>query len=166
MSPDKGVHVAARVARAAGVPLRIAAKMREPAELAYFEHEVAPLLGVDVEYVGEAGGREKLDLLAGARCLLNPLAWPEPFGMVMIEALASGTPVVATPCGSVPELITDGVTGFIAATDVGLVAALVGVGAIDRSRCRKEADIRFSTARMVADHLDVYQRAIERRRSR
>ena len=95
MSPDKGVHIAARAARRAGVPLRIAAKMREPAEFAYFEREVKPLLGGGVEYVGEVGGQAKLELLARATCLLNPLTWPEPFGMVMIEALACGTPVVA-----------------------------------------------------------------------
>ena len=160
MSPDKGVHVAARVARAAGVPLRIAAKMREPAELAYFEEHVAPLLGGEIEYVGEVGGRDKLDLLAGATCLLNPLAWPEPFGMVMVEALACGTPVVATPCGSVPEIVTDGVTGSVRADEPGLIEALAGVGALDRSRCRKEAAERFSTERMVADHVALYERVI------
>ena len=106
------------------MPLRIAAKLREPAEQAYFDRAVEPLLGDGVEYVGEVGGAEKLDLLAGAMCLLNPIAWPEPFGMVMIEALACGTPVVATPCGSVPELVTDGVTGFVRADDAGLAAAL------------------------------------------
>jgi glycosyltransferase involved in cell wall biosynthesis len=160
MSPDKGVDVAARVARAAGVPLRIAAKMREPAELAYFEEQVAPLLGPDIEYVGEVGGADKRDLLAGARCLLNPIAWPEPFGMVMIEALASGTPVVATPCGSVPEIVTDGVTGFIASDETALADAVTRVGQLDRSACRKDTAERFSTARMVARHLDLYGRAI------
>jgi glycosyltransferase involved in cell wall biosynthesis len=160
MSPDKGVHVAARVARRAGVPLRIAAKMREPDELAYFEQEVAPLLGGGVDYVGEVGGRDKLDLLAGARCLLNPLAWPEPFGMVMIEALACGTPVVATPCGSVPEIVTDGVTGYVAPDEAGLAAAVARVGALDRSRCRKEAADRFATERMVADHLALYRQVV------
>jgi glycosyltransferase involved in cell wall biosynthesis len=158
MSPDKGVHTAARVARDVGVPLRIAAKMREPAEQAYFEDEVAPLLGDGTEYVGEVGGDDKLDLLASARCLLNPIAWPEPFGMVMIEALACGTPVIATPGGSVPEIITDGATGFIAADETELAEALTRVGDLDRSRCRKEASERFSTERMVADHVDLYGR--------
>ena len=113
MSPDKGVGTAVRVARKAGVSLKIAAKMREPAECLYFEQEVAPLLGDGVEYLGEVERPEKLRLLADASCLLNTLAWPEPFGMVMIEALACGTPVVGTPRGSVPELIVDGVTGFV-----------------------------------------------------
>ena len=158
MSPDKGVHVAARVARAAAVPLRIAAKMREPAEREYFESQVAPLLGGDVDYVGEVGGREKLDLLAGATCLLNPIAWPEPFGMVMIEALATGTPVVATRCGSVPEIVDHGVTGFIASDEPDLVRAVQRAGELDRAHCRKAANERFSTERMVAEHLMLYDR--------
>ena len=106
--------------------------------------------------MGVVGGTDKLDLLAGATCLLNPIAWPEPFGMVMIEALACGTPLVATPCGSVPEIITHGVTGFIAAGDDDLVDALGRVVDLDRGRCRKEAAARFSTERMVAAHLDLY----------
>lgn len=158
MSPDKGVDAAARIARIAGVPLMIAAKMREPAEHSYFEEHIAPLLGDGVSYVGEVGGQDKLDLLAGAACLLNPLAWPEPFGMVMIEALACGTPVVATPCGSVPELIADGETGFIRESETDLAAAVRRAPALDRSRCRKEASERFSSERMVADHLALYAR--------
>ena len=99
MHPDKGVHTAARIARAAGVPLKIACKLQEPDEHRYFEQAVMPLLGDGVEFVGEVDGRDKLDLLGGAMCLLNPIAWPEPFGMVMIEALASGTPVLTTKRG-------------------------------------------------------------------
>jgi glycosyltransferase involved in cell wall biosynthesis len=166
MSPDKGVDVAARVARAAGVPLRVAAKMREPAELAYFEEAIAPQLGDGIEYVGEVGGADKLDLLAGARCLINPIAWPEPFGMVMVEALASGTPVVATPCGSAPEIVTDGVTGFIAADQPQLVDGVVHADDLDRSACRKDAAERFSTERMVARHVDLYRQTIETRERR
>ena len=161
MSPDKGVHVAVRVARAAGVPLKIGAKMAERAEREYFHREVEPYLGGDIEYLGEVGGSTKLQLLADAHCLLNPIAWAEPFGMVMIEALACGTPVVATPCGSVPELIDDGVTGFVRADESELAHALHDVGVLDRSRCRKTAAERFSGARMTAEHLDVYQRAAE-----
>lgn len=161
MSPDKGVHTAIEAARRAGIPLRIAAKMREPAEHAYFEQQVAPQLGDGIDYVGEVGGRDKLDLLTGAVCLLNPIAWPEPFGMVMIEALAAGTPVVATPCGSVPEIVDHGVTGFIA-TDVDDLAARVArAGDLDRDRCRKAAGERFSTERMVADHLRLYQETVD-----
>jgi glycosyltransferase involved in cell wall biosynthesis len=166
MSPDKGVHVAARAARAAGVPLRIAAKMREPAELAYFNEHIAPMLGGAVQYVGEVGGPDKLELLARARCLLNPIQWHEPFGMVMIEALACGTPVVATPHGSVPELITDGVTGFVRPTETELADMLLQVDQLDRGECRKTAAERFSTQRMVADHLEIYERALTKCRGR
>ena len=97
MVPEKGVHTAIRAARAAGVPLLIAAKMHEQHEHEYFAERVKPLLGGDVEYVGEVGGDRKLQLLGDAVCLLNPIAWSEPFGMVMVESLACGTPVVATP---------------------------------------------------------------------
>jgi glycosyltransferase involved in cell wall biosynthesis len=158
MTPDKGVHVAARVAREAGVPLKIAAKMREPAEQAFFESEVAPHLGGDVEYVGEVGPADKYALLAGARFLLNPLAWPEPFGLVMIEALACGTPVVGTPCGSTPELVTHGVTGFLAPDERGLVEAIGRVPSLDRTRCRADAVTRFSAPRMVSEHVALYER--------
>jgi glycosyltransferase involved in cell wall biosynthesis len=111
MSPDKGVHTAALVARAAGMPLRIAAKMWEPAERAYFHEQVEPLLGNGVEYVGEVGLPARLELLRDAVCLLNPIDWDEPFGMVMVEAMACGTPIVATPRGSTPELIDEGSPG-------------------------------------------------------
>src|SRR3954447_2165474 len=143
MSPDKGVDVAVRVARQAGVPLRIAAKMHEPAEVAFFGQQIAPMLGDGVEYVGEIGGRDKLALLAGARCLINPITWPEPFGMVMIEALAVGTPVVATPKGSAPQSATDEVTGFIGAYEDELAAAVARASDLDRSACRKDAAARF-----------------------
>ena len=164
MTPDKGIHVAARVARAAGVPLPIAAKMREPAEHAYFERRVAPLLGGDFEYVGEVAGREKMELLAGASCLLNPIAWPEPFGMVMIEALATGTPVVTTPCGSAPELVTSGLTGFVCRDEAALRRGLQRVDTIDRSSCRKAAADRFSTERFVRDHLTLYRAVLDKGR--
>ena len=162
MSPDKGVHIAARAARRAGVQLRIAAKMREPAEFAYFESDVKPLLGGGVEYVGEVGGQAKLELLARATCLLNPLTWPEPFGMVMIEALACGTPVVATPCGSAPELVVDGVTGFICASEGELADAMRRACGLDRSRCRADVLQRFNAARMAAEHIQLYETAATR----
>jgi glycosyltransferase involved in cell wall biosynthesis len=162
MSPHKGAHVAVRAARRAGIPLKIAAKMREPAECAYFEHEVEPHLGGDVEFLGEVGGAAKHELLADATCLLNPLAWPEPFGLVMIEAMACGTPVVATPCGSVPELVTDGATGFLASSVEGLADALRRVATLDRTRCRTEAEVRFSADRMCDDHLALYEQVVAR----
>jgi glycosyltransferase involved in cell wall biosynthesis len=162
MHPDKGVHVAARVAREAGMALRIAAKMCEAHELAYFKERVEPLLGGDIEYVGEVGGKEKLQLLSGAICLLNPIAWPEPFGMVMIEALATGTPVITTPSGAAPEIVEDGVTGYLASSHLELVAALSKVGDLDRLACRWAAEQRFSAERMVAEHVAVYQAVSER----
>jgi glycosyltransferase involved in cell wall biosynthesis len=162
MCPEKGVAGAARIARAAGIPLRIAAKMREPRELDYFHREVQPLLGGDLEYVGEVGGDDKLELLGDALCLLNPIAWPEPFGMVMIEALACGTPVVTTPCGAAPEIVDDGVTGFVRGDEPSLARALGEVAHLDRDRCRRAVKERFSAARLAADHLDVYRRHIGR----
>jgi glycosyltransferase involved in cell wall biosynthesis len=166
MSPDKGVHTAARVAREAGMPLRIAAKMREPAERAYFREDVEPLLGGGIEYVGEVAGPAKLELLREASCLLNPIDWDEPFGMVMIEAMACGTPVVATPRGSSPELIEEGVTGFVRSTFDGLVGAVAKAGAFDRVRIREHAAERFSAERMVARHLRLYGRVIDDHGSR
>jgi len=164
MSPDKGVHVAVEAARAVGMPLLIAAKMREKAEQDYFEDRVSPLLGRDVEYLGEVDQTDKLRLLGEAACLLNPISWPEPFGMVMIEALASGTPVVATPAGAAPEIVTPGVTGFLAADPAGIEEALGKIGTIDRTACRREAEQRFSAERMVADHVRVYEQVIGQRR--
>ena len=161
MSPDKGVHTAALVAREAGMPLRIAAKMREPAERAYFREQIEPLLGSGVEFLGEVAGPAKLDLLRDAVCLLNPIDWDEPFGMVMIEAMACGTPIVATARGSTPELIDEGVTGFVRGTLDALVGAVAMAGSLDRNRVREVAEKRFSAERMVARHLQLYGRVID-----
>jgi glycosyltransferase involved in cell wall biosynthesis len=157
MCPEKGVVAAIRVARRAGVPLRIAAKMSEAAEKLYFEQEVRPLLGRGIDYVGEVGGPEKTRLLGGATCLLNPIAWPEPFGMVMVEALACGTPVVATSMGSVPEIVDHGVTGFVCSGEAELADALMAAGGLKRSACREAVATRFSSERMVAEHLALYE---------
>ncbi|MGZ6930677.1 MAG: glycosyltransferase family 4 protein [Acidimicrobiia bacterium] len=156
MARDKGVHRAARVAREAGVRLVIAAKMSEPTELDYFREEVEPLLGGDVIYVGEVREREKLELLAGARALVNPIRWVEPFGLVMIEALACGTPVLAFAEGATPEIVDHGVTGYLCRDEADLVARIDHVAAIDRDACRAAARSRFSTARMVSDHLTLF----------
>ena len=149
MTPAKGIREAILVAREAGVPLRIAAKMREPLERQYFDECVRPLLGGDVEYLGELNAEEKYRLLGGAFALLNPIQWPEPFGLVMIEALACGTPVVATGCGSAPEIIDDGETGFVRTELPALAAALHRAGELDSNRCRE---------RMVAEHIQLYCR--------
>jgi glycosyltransferase involved in cell wall biosynthesis len=161
MNPDKGPREAIIAARRAGVRLLLAAKMREPQERAYFEERVAPLLGPDVEYVGELAEAEKYEFLGEAIALVNPIQWPEPFGLVMIEALAAGTPVVTTSAGSAPEIVDDGVTGFLRDDLAGLAAAIVAAGALDRSACRAAAASRFSTERMVSDHLDLYGRLLD-----
>jgi len=163
MCPNKGVDVAARLAHASGVPLKIAAKLAEPDELDFFEQCVRPLLGGGVEYVGEVAGDDKYDLLGHASCLLNPLRWDEPFGMVMIEALACGTPVIATPAGSVREIIDHGRTGFIRNDHSHLERALHRVAELDRLTCRRVARERFSQHRMVRDHIALYQRLTQRR---
>jgi glycosyltransferase involved in cell wall biosynthesis len=160
MSPTKGVHTAAKVAREAGMPLKIAAKMREPAEKEYFRERVEPLLGDGIEYMGEVAQPAKLDLLRDAICLLNPIEWDEPFGMVMIEAMACGTPIVATPRGSAPELIDDGVTGFVRHTFEGQLGAVLEASSLDRTKVREVAAERFSADVMVARHLRLYGRVI------
>ncbi len=157
MCPEKGVDAAIRVARRAGMPLRIAAKMSEAAEQLYFEQRVRPLLGGDIEYIGEVGGADKTNLLGGATCLLNPISWPEPFGMVMVEALACGTPVVATPMGAVPEIVDHGVTGFVCSSEPDLAGALTAVASLQREACRQAVAARFSAERMVAEHVLLYE---------
>jgi glycosyltransferase involved in cell wall biosynthesis len=157
MSPEKGADRAIRAARAASVPLVLAAKLREPAEQEYFLDQVEPLLGDDAVYVGEVGGARKLELLRGAVALLNPIRWPEPFGLVMIEALAVGTPVIAFQEGAVPEIVDDGVTGFVVSDERQMTVALKNVDAIRRSACREAAASRFSTHRMVADYRRLYR---------
>ena len=157
MAPEKGPREAALAARAAGVPLRMAAKLREPTEREYFAAEVEPLLCSDVEFLGELGCAEKLELLGSSFALLNPMQWAEPFGLVMIEALATGTPVVATPVGSAPEIVDDGVTGFLRSGGLPLAAALLDAAQLDRTACRAVTVRRFSTERMVAEHVRLYE---------
>ena len=157
MSPGKGAHRAAAVARAAGMPLIIAAKMREPAEVAYFERCVRPLLGHGVQFVGEVAGVDKLELLAGAAALLMPIRWPEPFGMVMIEALACGTPVLAFAEGAAPEVVEHGRTGFLCSDQAQMVRAIGRLHELSRLDCRRSVEQRFSAERMARDHLAVYR---------
>jgi glycosyltransferase involved in cell wall biosynthesis len=168
ISVDKGVDTAIRVARKAGLPLKIAARMPLPfrddpsvcADWQYWEREIQPLLGSDIEVVGEVGGAERDALLGNAAALLFPIRWPEPFGLVMIEALACGTPVLALCEGSVPEVIRDGVTGYIRKTEDGLVEAVSRICAIDRQSCRREAECRFSPAAMAEGYERVFSRLV------
>jgi glycosyltransferase involved in cell wall biosynthesis len=165
MTPDKGPREAALAARRAGVRLIMAAKMREPAEQAYFDEHVRPLLGGDVEYVGEVGPDEKVALLAGARALLNPIQWPEPFGLVMIEALACGTPVVAFPAGAAPEIVRDGDTGFLCGDVDSMAARIRDVEMLDRRRCRASIEGHFSTDRMCRQYEQLFKRMTRQRQA-
>ena len=158
MNADKGAHRAIAAARSAGRRILVAAKMWESTEHQYFAEQVEPLLGPDAEYVGEVGGQQKLELLAGAEALINPIRWPEPFGLVMIEALACGTPVLAFPEGAAPEIVDHGVTGFLCADEDDLAAKLAHVEDLDRAACRSAAVSRFSMNRMIDDHVALYHR--------
>jgi len=165
ISPEKQADLAIEIARRVGLPLRIAAKV-DAADQAYFERVVAPLLDDPlVEFLGEIGEGDKAAFLGGARALLFPVDWPEPFGLVMIEAMACGTPVVARPCGSVPEVVVHGRTGFVADTLVELADAVKRLDEIDRSECRRHVERRFSVTRMAEDYERVYRRLTARRRA-
>jgi glycosyltransferase involved in cell wall biosynthesis len=163
MHPDKGIDRAIAVARAAGQRLVIAAKMWEQAELTYFRDTVEPMLGDDVVFVGQVGGASKLELLGGATALVNPIRWPEPFGLVMIEALACGTPVLAFPEGAAPEIVDHGRTGFLCRDETDMAACVPHVAALDRDACRLDVATRFSTARMARQHLALYRHELARR---
>jgi len=139
-----------------GIPLKIAAKVDRVDE-AYFREKIVPLLdGPGVEFIGEINERQKSDFLGEARALLFPIDWPEPFGLVMIEAMACGTPVLAFRSGSVPEIIDQGVTGFIVDSLEEAVAAMPRVLALDRSAVRRRFEDRFSATRMAQDYVSVY----------
>jgi glycosyltransferase involved in cell wall biosynthesis len=161
MSEVKGVHRAITVARAAGRPIVIAAKMWEPAERRYFAERVEPLLGPDAIYLGPVDAPRKFELLAGAEALVNPIRWPEPFGLVMIEALATGTPVLTFAEGAAPEVVDHGRTGYLCRDDEDMAAKLRSIADIDRDACRRAVEDRFSNTRVVDDHLRLYRRLIE-----
>jgi glycosyltransferase involved in cell wall biosynthesis len=157
ISREKRVDRAIAIARACGCPLRIAAKV-DPADATYFAQEIEPLLNDPlVEFIGEIGATDKNDFLGGAKALLFPIDWPEPFGLVMIEALACGTPVVAFRGGSVDEIIDHGTTGFIVDELDEAVAAACRVETIDRRACRASFERRFTVERMASQYLDLYQ---------
>ncbi|HUP33222.1 MAG TPA: glycosyltransferase family 4 protein [Gaiellaceae bacterium] len=162
MSPEKGCHRAIQVARAAGLPLKIAAKMREPAEEEYFHRFVEPELGDGVEFLGEVGHAEKVGLLRHARATLFPIEWEEPFGLVMLESMACGTPVIATRRGAVPEVVVDGKTGVIVESSGEMPAALARIDRIDPDECRRHVETRFSPERMVAAYEHAYRLAVAR----
>jgi len=162
ISPEKRVDRAIEIARQSGMPLRIAAKV-DPVDRAYFEVVIAPLLrGPGVEWIGEIGEGEKSAFLGGAHALLFPIDWPEPFGLVLAEALACGTPAIAMRRGSVPEVIDDGVTGFVVDDVAQAVAAVSRIPELARARCREVFEQRFSVARMARDYVTIYHQVITR----
>jgi glycosyltransferase involved in cell wall biosynthesis len=163
-SPEKGIEDAIAIACRAGMRLRIAAKV-DAADAAYFAERVEPLLANPlVEFVGEVDDRGKAELLAGAHALLFPIDWPEPFGLVMIEAMASGTPVIAYPRGSVPEVLEDGVTGRLVEGIEAAAAAVGEVAGLDRKVIRARFEARFTASVMAARYVELYRRLIAPRR--
>ncbi len=159
MNPEKAPHIAIDVAREVGRPIVLAGKCNEPEEREYFRREIEPRLGPGVEWTGEAGTERKKDLLARASCFLFPVQWEEPFGIVMVEAMACGTPVVALRAGSVPEVVVDGVTGFICDEPSELAEAIGKSDAIDRHGCRDWVGRRFDVDAMVDGYEDAYAQA-------
>ncbi|MDR3511783.1 MAG: glycosyltransferase family 4 protein [Caulobacteraceae bacterium] len=156
ISPEKRPDRAIAIARQLNMPLRIAAKV-DPADTAYFHDQIEPLLDHPlIEYVGEIGDDRKAEFLGGAEALLFPIDWPEPFGLVMIEAMACGTPVVAFGCGSTPEIIDHGVTGFIVSDEAEAVLAVEAARGLDRREVRRRFDRRFSATAMARGYLDIY----------
>jgi glycosyltransferase involved in cell wall biosynthesis len=157
IAPEKGPDRAIRIARACGIPLKIAAKV-DKVDQHYFETVIRPMLdGPGVEMIGEISETEKPDFLSGAIGLLMPIDWPEPFGLVMIEAMGCGAPVIAFNRGSVPEIVEDGHTGFIVEDELGAIGAVERLGTISRAKVRARFEERFSARRMAEDYLSVYR---------
>lgn len=163
ISPEKRPDHAIEVAKRTGLPLRIAAKV-DPADQQYYRSEIEPLLDHPlIEFIGEISDSEKDDFVGNALALVCPYDWPEPFGLVLIEALACGTPVLAYRRGSIPEVIEDGITGFVCENLSEMVAAVERLENIDRRRCRASFEERFTADRMARDYVALYERIIEDR---
>ncbi|HTZ78836.1 MAG TPA: glycosyltransferase family 4 protein [Stellaceae bacterium] len=157
IAPEKAVDRAIRIASRCGIPLKIAAKV-DPMDRDYYDSEIRPLMSLPgIEYIGEISDREKSEFLSGAVGLLLPIDWPEPFGLVMIESMACGTPVIAFNAGSVPEVVEPGVTGFIVEDEDAAVAAVGHLPQLSRARVRERFEERFTARRMANDYLDVYR---------
>jgi glycosyltransferase involved in cell wall biosynthesis len=157
IAPEKGPDRAIRIARACGIPLKIAAKV-DRVDQVYFDTVIKPMLAEGgVEMIGEINDAQKPEFLSGAVGLLMPIDWPEPFGLVMIEAMACGTPVIAFNYGSVPEIVEQGVTGFIVNDEAGAIASVKRLGSLSRDRVRREFETRFTARRMAEDYLNIYR---------
>ena len=159
MSREKRPDVAIQIARATGMKLKLAAKV-DAVDRPYFEREIAPLLRADTEFIGEINEHEKTAFLGGAEALLFPIDWPEPFGLVMIEAMACGTPVLAFDCGSVREVVDHGVTGHIVSSVDEALATLPQTLALNRAQVRATFERRFSSCVMARGYLDLYDRVV------
>ena len=162
-APEKGALRAVLAARAAGARLVAAVKVADPAEKEHWEREVLPNMPEDATVLGEVTIEEKMDLLSRARAVLFPIDWDEPFGLVMTEAMACGTPVIATPRGSVPEVVADGRTGFIVSVESypeEAAAALKRLDEIDPAACRAWVEEKFSKEAMVAGYERAYELAV------
>jgi glycosyltransferase involved in cell wall biosynthesis len=161
IAPEKGVDRAIKIAIRCGIPLKIAAKV-DRADQDYYDEVIRPLMDHPlVEYIGEIGDSEKSEFLGGALGLLLPIDWPEPFGLVMIEAMACGTPVIAYNRGSVPEIIDEGLTGFIVEDETSAVAAVGRLSGLSRGAVRKQFETRFTARRMALDYLSAYRSLLE-----
>ncbi|GAA2214768.1 glycosyltransferase family 4 protein [Nonomuraea monospora] len=159
----KGAHLAIDAARAAGRRIVLAGKLAEPSEHVCFEEQVKPKLGEDAVYVGEADAARKRELLAAARCLVFPVQWEEPFGMVVIEAMACGTPVVALGMGAVPEIVVDGRTGFVVQTVAELPGAIQAAGRLNPLACRRHVEQYFGVSAMAGAYEGVYRQVLAER---
>ncbi len=157
ISPEKRCDLAIEISRRSGVPLKIAAKV-DPADQDYFDEQIRPLLDQPgIEFIGEIGDEQKSEFLSGALALLVPIDWPEPFGLVMIEAMACGTPVIAFNRGSVPEIIENGVTGFVVEDTTSAVGEIRHLEKLSRSTIRQRFEERFTARRMAENYLEVYE---------
>jgi glycosyltransferase involved in cell wall biosynthesis len=162
IAPEKGVDRAIKIAMRCGIPLKIAAKV-DRADEEYYEQLISPLITGNplVDYIGEINDHEKSEFLSGAIGLMVPIDWPEPFGRVMIEAMACGTPVIAYNRGSVPEIVDEGLTGFIVEDEISAVAAVDRLAGLDRGAIRKQFETRFTARRMALDYLEAYRSLTE-----
>ncbi|MDE2514016.1 MAG: glycosyltransferase family 4 protein [Alphaproteobacteria bacterium] len=161
IAPEKAVDRAVKIAHGAGLPLKIAAKV-DRVDQEYYQHEIRPLLRApEVEYIGEIGDEDKSEFLSRAIALLMPINWPEPFGLVMIEAMACGVPVIGFHAGAVPEIVEDGVTGFVVANEEEAVHAIARIPSLSRTRIRQRFKERFSARRMASDYVAIYRNLID-----